>query len=162
MPVFVDLSSSTNESRELLICLFFFYYYYLFCFKSHLWEHWFGSKGIQPGYVSNYQNSNYSGVLWWYWDSFVGWHKPRKRGQGLTMGNSFSWVGDGWEEAPWGKGLSSKSSDFWASSSFPQLCIGVRSIFSSPTSKSLLILIPLICTWVFIPTEFIFRSYMDV
>lgn len=91
-----------------------------------------GRIGLVPEasrYVSNYQNSNYSGLLWWYWDSFMGWHKPKKRGQGLTMRNSFSWAGDGWEEAPWGEGLASKPWDFWAGSSFPQLCVLSGTLF---------------------------------
>lgn len=44
----------------------------------------------------------------------------------------------------------------------PTALRAVRSISSSPTSKSLLILMPLICTWIFIPTDFRFWSFMEV
>lgn len=47
-------------------------------------------------------------------------------------------------------------------SSFPQLCVVSGAFFSNATSKSFLIFIPLICTWVFIHMDFTFWSDMDV
>lgn len=88
----------------------------------------------------NDQNSNYSGVLWRHWHRFMGSHKSRKRDQGLTIKFIFLsrwWVGR--------NTLREKSvlQILGFLSSFPTLR-ALRSVFPSPTSKSLLILIPLI------------------
>lgn len=94
------------------------------------------------------------------WSESCGVAQAQERGHGFTggdVGSSFSWAGDGWEEASWLRApiqiglciFCARSAARRAGASFPQLRSAGISSFQTTTSKFLLILITLMYTHIY-------------